>query len=328
MSLTEFDIIDRYFRPLQCERPELRFGIGDDAAVLAPPAGQELVLTLDTLVAGVHFPQDAPAHAVGYKALAVNLSDLAAMGAAPSVVLLSLTVPEFDADWLAEFSAGFGELAAEHGVSLVGGDVTCGPLSVSVQATGLVDAGCAIRRSGASPGDVILVSGTLGDAALGLEAWSAGEPDNHDTAVRRLHYPTPRVALGRLLVGRAHACVDVSDGLLADLGHVLAASGRGAEVHVDRVPVSADFEAHCAPDRRLEYALAWGDDYELCACVPAADAEALVADAEAIGERLTSVGRVTAEPSVAVFDADGRRLRMPRAGYRHFGTDGEYRARE
>lgn len=317
MSLSEFDIIQRYFRPLGGRRTETRVGIGDDAAVLVPPAGQELVLAMDTLVAGVHFPDDAPAAAVGHKSLAVNLSDLAAMGAEPLGALLSLTLPAFDDHWLAGFAEGFGALAGQHGVDLLGGDTTRGPLAVTVQVIGTVPAGEALRRNGARAGDLVVVSGSLGDAALGLERWRAGVPAS-DALVRRLHYPEPQLVLGALLRGRAHACIDISDGLVADLGHILEASGVGARLDADAVPLSDAFRAACPAAQQRAYSLAWGDDYQLCACLPAGQLEPSRVEAGRAGIRLTVVGSVHAGSGVLVADRGGQPVVLAAPGYQHF----------
>jgi thiamine-monophosphate kinase len=273
----------------------------------------------------VHFPEDAPAQAVGHKALAVNLSDLAAMGAEPVGALLSLTVPAFDADWLEGFCRGFGELARIHGVSLMGGDTTSGPLAIAVQVVGTVLPGQALRRDGARPGGVILVSGTRGDAAVGLGAWQRRHDDGGQqqaALIERLHYPRPRIELGLLLAGRAHACIDISDGLVADLGHVLKASAVGANLDVDAVPVSEAYAAACPESFRRQYALAWGDDYELCACIAPELVDEVVAAASAAGVALTPVGTNTAGRGLALTDAAGRAVSIDNGGYRHFG-DGQ-----
>jgi len=325
MSLSEFDIIERYFRGLGVLREELILGVGDDAALLRPSPGRVLALTMDTLVAGGHFPEDAPADSVGHKALAVNLSDLAAMGAEPLGVLLSLTMPAFDGAWLAGFCEGFGALAARHDVALMGGDTTRGPLSVTVQATGALAPGEALRRNGAQPGDVVLVSGTLGDAAVGLWLWQRkGRGTDPQTAWlrNRLNRPEPRISLGRLLAGRAHAAIDISDGLLADLGHVLEASGVGARIDADAVPVSAALRAVCPAGDARRYALAWGDDYELCASVDPAEADRLCRQAAELGVALTPVGRIVAGSGIELVDGAGRKLAAPGSGYRHFDGDG------
>ncbi|MBA1145998.1 thiamine-phosphate kinase [Ectothiorhodospiraceae bacterium WFHF3C12] len=315
--MSEFEIIERYFRPLTGRRAETRLGIGDDAALLAPPPGQLLALAVDTLVAGIHFPDDAPAESVGHKPLAVNLSDLAAMGAAPLGALLSLTLPRFEAEWLEGFARGFAALASRYRVDLLGGDTTRGPLSVTVQAIGCVPDGEALRRGGARPGDLVVVSGSLGDAALGLSRWRQGLAAA-DPLVGRLHYPEPRLGLGRLLRGHASACIDISDGLVADLGHILEASGVAARIDADAVPLSADFAAACEEDRRREYSLAWGDDYELCACLPPEALAPIRSAAEAEGVPITAVGEIRAGAGLEVVDGQGRPVTLAAGGYRHF----------
>lgn len=317
MSETEFDIIERYFLPLGRGRSETRLGVGDDAALLRPSAGRDLALAMDTLIAGVHFPDDAPPDAVGHKALAVNLSDLAAMGAEPMAAMLSVTLPAFEADWLDGFVRGFGALAERYDVDLIGGDTTQGPLSVTVQVVGAVAPADTLRRSGARDGDVVMVSGSLGDAALGLDRWWVGVTAS-DPLVRRLHYPEPQLPLSALLRRRASACIDISDGLLADLGHVLAASGVGARINADAVPVSEPFADLCPPSRWRDYTLSWGDDYELCACIPEAEAPGVAEAAEAAGIRMTVVGEINPGHGLTLVDESGRYLETRAVGYRHF----------
>jgi thiamine-monophosphate kinase len=315
---SEFDLIDRWFKP-SARRADVELGIGDDAALLRVPDGQRLVVTVDTLVAGVHFPLETDAFSVGHKALAVNLSDLAAMGADPAWVTLALTLPQADEDWLGGFARGFLELAESNGVSLVGGDTTRGPLSVTVQAMGFVPAGFALRRDGAKPGDAICVTGTLGDAGLGL-AWVQGRRTLDEgigwELAARLDRPTPRVGAGLALRGIAAAAIDVSDGLAADLGHVLQASGVGASIDVDSLPLSEALRAQ--PDAR-ELALSSGDDYELLfTAAPEHEQEAL-ARVQAQGLRCTVIGRVEAEAGLRLVDAEGHPYAPPASsGYDHF----------
>jgi len=240
--MTEFTLIER-IRARAATRPDVLLGIGDDAALLAVPAGQALVVTTDTLIAGVHFPAETAPADIGWKALAVNLSDLAAMAATPAWCTLALTLPDADGDWVDAFLDGFLELAEQHGVALVGGDTTGGPLSITVTAQGFVPSDVALRRDGAQAGDDIWVTGTLGDAAGGLAQWQ--RQGLMSAKLRhRLDRPTPRVAAGLGLRGLAHAAIDVSDGLAADLGHVLAASRLGAEVELGRLPTSRSLREH------------------------------------------------------------------------------------
>ncbi|MDX1803667.1 MAG: thiamine-phosphate kinase [Alcanivorax sp.] len=266
--LDEFALIRRYFHHAQGASVVL--GPGDDAALVAPPAGYQLALTQDTSLAGRHFPDDMPAADIGYRCLAVNLSDLAAMGAEPLWFLLSLTLPDADEPWLEAFSQGLFELADDSGISLVGGDVTRGPLSVSIQASGAVLPGQVLRRDGARPGDRIVVGGIPGEAGEGLRQWQAGV--RQGPAVARLCRPAPQLALGQALVGQASACIDISDGLLADLNHVLEASGElGACLHeaalAGLLAASPALAALDAPTR-LSRALQAGDDYLLLFTLP------------------------------------------------------------
>jgi len=315
--VAEFDLIAR-IRARARGRDDVVLGIGDDAALLAVPPDRQLVVATDTLNAGVHFPDGTAPADIGWKALAVNLSDLAAMGAEPAWCTLALSLPQADAAWLDGFLDGFLELAAMHRVALVGGDTTRGPLSVSVTVHGLVEPGTALRRDNARVGDVVWVSGTLGDAAGALAQWRAG--NTIDPALRaRLDRPHPRVALGRELRILAHAGIDVSDGLLADLGHVCAASGVGAEIDVDALPASPALAASFAGDARRTLQAAGGDDYELCITAPADAASALQALATQAGVALSAIGRIVAGGEVRARTADGRDWQPPRAGYVHFG---------
>ena len=325
MSLSEFDLIDRYFRDLAPGRVEVALGIGDDGAVIDIPPDRQIVLAVDTLVAGVHFPEDAPPEAIGHKALAVNLSDLAAMGADPAFALLSLTVPNVDKGWLAGFAAGFGHLARRHSVALVGGDTTRGPLSVTVQVTGLIPTGRSLTRGGARPGDRIFVTGTLGDAALGLDLWRSGERSESPARaelVQRLHRPEPRLEWGGALRGLAHAAIDISDGLLADLGHVLATSGCGAAVDVDAVPLSAAFLAEYSGERPPRPALNGGDDYELCFTVPEPGLQRLDELAGLLDTPITAVGWIERTPGLRLVRADGASYEPGEGGYDHFRRSG------
>lgn len=320
--MSEFDLIRRLIEETPGLRSDVVVGPGDDAAVLTVPAGLELVLTTDTLIAGRHFPVDTHADDVGHKALAASLSDLAAMAAEPAWVTVALTMPDADETWLSGFVAGLSGLLAESGASLVGGDLTRGPLAVTVQAAGLVPAGCALRRDGARPGDAVCVTGDLGDAALGLSLWRSGERPRdaqlaylHDRLVR----PQPRNAAAGVVRDRAHAGVDISDGLVADLGHMLAAGGVGARLEADRLPCSAAFAAHCPAARRLDYQLAGGDDYELCVCLPPADVPALTEElAQGADCKFTVIGSIEARPGLRIVDAGGEPVAV-RGGYDHFG---------
>lgn len=314
--MAEFALIDR-IRARAATRGDVLLGIGDDAAVLAVPPGHALVVAMDTLNAGVHFPADTPVEAIGAKALAVNLSDLAAMGAAPAWCTLSLSLPDADAAWVDAFLDGFLPLAAAHDVALVGGDTTRGPLSVCVTVHGLVEPRGVLRRDAARVGDDVWVSGTLGDAAGALAQWRAGGAV--DAVLRaRLDRPTPRVALGRALAGVAHACIDVSDGLLADLGHVCRASRVGARIDVDALPASpalrAAFEGEVLPHLQA----CGGDDYELCFTAPVTARLALDDIALMAGVPITRIGAVVEAPGVAAHEANGAPWLPRHAGWQHF----------
>ncbi|ATO19221.1 thiamine-phosphate kinase [Acinetobacter sp. LoGeW2-3] len=253
--MAEFSIIDTYFNRKTSTSVDL--GVGDDSALLTPPPQQQLVICADTLVAGRHFPLDTDPHAIGWKSVAVNLSDIAAMGAKPHSILLALSLPQIDHDWLKAFSQGLYDCCDQFGVSLIGGDTTQSPhLTLSVTALGWVDIGKAVLRSGAKPGDLICVSGTVGDAAFALH--KLGHP-----LQKRLDYPTPRCELGQGLKGLANSMIDISDGLAQDLGHILDASKVGAELYLEKLPLSPALQQ--LPDQqKWRYALAGGDDYELC----------------------------------------------------------------
>lgn len=313
----EFDLIDRIAARIVA-RDDVVLGIGDDAALLQPPAGMQLVVAMDTLNAGIHFPHDTAPADIGWKALAVNLSDLAAMGAMPAWCTLSLSLPEPDAAWVDAFLDGFDALARQHAVALIGGDTTRGPLSVCVTVFGFVSPGRALRRDAARVGDDIWVSGTPGDAAAALAQWSAG--DALDPVLRaRLDRPTPRLALGMRLVDLARAAIDISDGLLADLAHVCRASGVRAEVDVDALPVSDALGAAASdPQTRRALQAGGGDDYELCFTAPAAQRAAIEAAARDTDVPVTRIGRIVEGDGVVAL-ADGMPWMPARAGWDHFG---------
>lgn len=324
-SLGEFELIARFFtRPPRSA--EVTLGIGDDAALIAPTAGCELVLTTDMLVAGRHFHHDIEPARLGHKTLAVNLSDLAAMGAKPRFALLACAFPDNDGPWLASFAQGFLALAERHGVDLVGGDTTRGPLNLCVTAIGEVPCGQALTRGGALPGDDIYVSGTLGDAALALAAIAGRASLSADALAacrQRLELPEPRVTLGLALRGLASAAIDVSDGLTGDLGHIVERSGVGARIDVARLPAAPWLAAMLGDGRRelaLACLLAGGDDYELCFTARNLQRDRIDALAREQGLALTRIGKVTAEGGLVVRDETGVPLAaLPRA-YDHFAA--------
>lgn len=270
MPLREFDLIDRYFSPIGSSENGVLCGIGDDAAVVQVADDEDLVVCVDTLVSGVHFFSDVQPYDLGYKSLAVNLSDIAAMAAKPRWATLSLTLPEANEDWLGKFAEGFSDLAAEHNVSLIGGDTTKGPLSVSVQVLGSVKSGRLLKRSGARAGDLIYVSGDIGGPALACRQLGGGLQGLtlSETTYQRFHRPQVRVDLGQIIPEYASAAIDISDGLAADIEHLLKASGVGARIQTDKIPLSKSFELIKGQPDYWQLALAGGDDYELCFSIP------------------------------------------------------------
>ena len=328
---SEFDLIAR-IRARAGTRDDVLLGIGDDAAILRVPSGHDLAVSTDTLNIGVHFPADTVPSDIGWKVLAVNLSDLAAMGAEPAWCTLNLALPDADGDWLDAFLDGFLELATRHDVALVGGDTTRGPLSITVTVHGFIPHGMALRRSGAKVGDELWVSGALGDAAAGL-ALASPSPHVGEGLGRagehlrmRLDRPTPRVALGIALRGIANACVDVSDGLLADVSHVLAASSVGAVIEVAELPTSQALRAAFDAKSRIAMQLGGGDDYELCFTAPPANAMDVIAVGAHADIALARIGRIEAQTGLRLRDADGVVSDAPKIGYRHFDAsrkDGE-----
>jgi thiamine-monophosphate kinase len=313
----EFELIDR-IRARVTARDDVVLGIGDDAAIVRMPPGHDLLLATDTINRGVHFPENTPPEQLGWKALAVNLSDLAAMAAQPAWCTLSLSLPQADVPWIDAFLDGFCALAQAHGVALVGGDTTRGPLSVSVTVCGFAEPGRALRRSGAQVGDEVWVTGTLGDAAGALAQWRGGNAV-HAGLRDRLDRPTPRVEAGRALAGLAHAAIDVSDGLLADLGHVCVASGVGAMVEIDDLPASGLLVATFEPERRRVLQATGGDDYELCFTAPASARAALEDIAARTGTPFTRIGRIVEGQGVQARLRAGAVWEPAHRGYVHFG---------
>jgi thiamine-monophosphate kinase len=306
--MDEFSLIQRYFsRHARAGHEGVVLGVGDDAAVLRPSPGHDLVMATDTLVSGRHFPADMAAFDIGWRSLAVNLSDLAAMGARPLWFLLSVTLPEADEAWLAGFAQGMFDLADRAGIALVGGDVTRGPLSVSIQATGRVPRGQAVRRDGARPGQRLAIGGVPGQGGLGLRHWQAGE--RATVSARHLARPAFPLDLGAALVGRAGAAIDVSDGLLQDLGHILKASGGlGAELDLATLPVNEELAALDEADR-YPLQLTGGDDYCLLFTWP---------DARPLPPGTSDIGMVTEAGPILLRYPDGRTEPAKPGGWRHF----------
>jgi thiamine-monophosphate kinase len=322
-DLGEFELIRRFFVRNQGTRREsgVILGIGDDAALLELPKGADLVAAVDTIVAGRHFPEDADARSIGHRALAVNLSDIAAMGATPLWATLALTMPSVDPEWLAGFATGFLDLADAHAVALVGGDTTRGPLTVSVQILGHVPHGAALRRSGGRAGDLLAVSGTLGDAAAGLAMLKASPPSagrHVDELIRRFDYAEPRVQLGLSARGIATAAMDLSDGLVGDLPKLAQASGLAARISVERLPLSAAMRAAVSAEQALDWALAGGDDYELLLAVPPRRFAELKAAADRLNLMLTTIGEFCDGVGVT-WSRNGKEFVPGVSGFDHFG---------
>lgn len=317
--MNEFELIRTYFARQPVARRDVVLGIGDDAAILQPAPGQQLVVTTDLLVSGVHFLPDVEPASLGHKALAVNLSDLAAMGAEPAWFLLNIALPSVDEKWLAGFCDGLFALARQYNVQLVGGDTSRGPLTIAIEAHGFVPVGQALTRSGARPGDRIFVTGALGDAGLALrhrQGWLQLAAAELPACVKRLDRPMPRIEEGLLLRAVAASAIDISDGLVADLGHILEQSNTGARIDLGRLPVSSAYRAHLH-DAGWDLALANGDDYELCFTVPPEKLTAL----EKIKSRfpdITEIGIIESEPGLRIFDANGKPYVPKITGHDHF----------
>ncbi len=313
----EFELIARYFTGRGAARDDVKISVGDDAAVVTLRAGAELVLALDTIVAGVHFPADTGARFVGHRALAVNLSDLAAMGAEPAWALLGLTLPAADESWLSGFASGLDELARRFNVALIGGDTTRGPLAATVTVAGWVPAGCALMRSGAKAGDDLWVSGTIGDAGAGLailQGKIAASGAAREELLRRFLLPEPRVGLGLALSGIASACIDISDGLAGDLEKLCRASGVGARLDCTRLPRSASLIEAAGDAASMRFALSAGDDYELLFTAPAGARPSIEELARLVPVRC--IGSISAEPGVRLQGAGVERDLVH--GFDHF----------
>lgn len=321
---SEFDIIRRYFK-----RPVTNaiLGAGDDAALISVPAGTELAISADTLVSGRHFFADADPYRLGYKSLAVNLSDMAAMGAKPRWTLLALTLPEElvnqNTAWLAEFSQGFFTLADRYHVELIGGDTTAGPLNIGIQIIGEVAAGKALRRSGAQPGDDIWVSGKLGDAALALRhelQQITLEPEEIAQCLPSLLMPEARVELGLRLIGLANSAIDISDGLAADLEHILTASEIAACINIIDIPCSTVLEKYRQQSMAIDCLLAGGDDYELCFTAAKTKRREIEKMSGELSLPLSRIGEIYSGAGLTVKDAQGKAMTLDSKGYDHFDT--------
>lgn len=322
--LSEFDIIRACFdQPGLAATPGdvVRLGIGDDCALLSIPAGKELAISMDTLVEAVHFPAGAAPARVGYRALAVSLSDLAAMGAEPVGFTLGLTLPAADATWLEGFSAGLKQCGSEYRCPLLGGDTTRGPLTITIQVHGLVDAGKAITRSGAKPHDAIYVTGSLGNAAFAIRELLAN-PDMPDTSramcEQAFYHAMPKLDLGHAAAGIVSAGIDISDGLLADLGHVCRQSGTGAQLSMPDIPLGTPVAKHLPVEEALALAVTGGDDYELLLTVDPAREQALVSLGAMLNVPLHRIGVITGDEEIMCLDGTGKPVIFAASGYRHF----------
>lgn len=325
MAVSEFELINRYFSDIGETQPSPNNAVilagGDDCALLEIPQGQQLALSIDTLNSGVHFPTDAHPADIAQRSLAVAVSDLAAMGAKPLAFTLSLCLPFVEESWLQDFSGGLRQAAQHYGMTLIGGDTTKGPLSLAIQVHGLLPSHQAMRRSGADIGDCIFVTGSLGDAAVAL-AFINGQlrvnAQQQAFLLSRFYQPEARVDVGESLRGTATAAIDVSDGLLADLGHILKASGAGAEIYCADLPISATVRAVCSAEQAQRYALSGGDDYELCFTVSPDRREQIIELAEMLDVPITEIGRVVMGEKVQCLDRKGQPLDIQSVGYQHF----------
>lgn len=317
---SEFSVIKHYFEQCTLVRDDVVLGIGDDCALVEGKSDQQIAITVDTLVEGIHFLPDVDPESLGYKSLAVSLSDLAAMGATPAWFTLALTLPEINEPWLAGFAKGLSNLANNHKVALIGGDTTRGPLSITVQVHGFVKAEQALRRSGAQHGDGIYVSGTLGDAGAGLKlkqhklSPGLNNAQAESFLYQRLERPTPRLKLGHDLLGIASAAIDISDGLIADLGHILDKSSVGAKINLETLPISSQLMTLVSRYEAEKLALYSGDDYELCFTVPAEK------EGELSTMPCTKIGMIT-DSDLITFMRNGQQIELTGTGYEHFSTE-------
>ena len=323
MSLTEFELIKACFSDIGMQycHPGIRQAVGDDCAVLSVPAGFELVMSIDTLVADVHFPADAAPSDIARRALAVAVSDLAAMAAEPLAFTLALTLPAAEDAWLQSFSQGLATAAEHYRIPLIGGDTTRGPLVISIQAQGLLESGSAPLRSGAQVGDDVYVSGCLGDGRLALDLIKGERTLSGEASAylkRRFYQPSARIKLARALRPWLAAAIDVSDGLLADVGHIASASDVAVRINAADLPLSDTLSSALAVEHAWQYALTGGDDYELCFTARPEHRAAVLAAAEAVAVPVTVIGAVTAGSGVSCVDHAQQPLSLPRHGFQHF----------
>ncbi len=321
MSLSEFGLIRKYFKRALKGRKHVSVGIGDDCALTDVPKGQLLAITVDTLVKGIHFLPSTRPEDLASKAIAVNLSDLAAMGAEPAWMTLALTIPDTDEEWLSVFNKSLFKYADFYGIQLIGGDTTRGPLTITIQAMGFVPPKAAPLRSGAKAGDVIFITGTIGDAGMGLSIITGEhKPENEESAhflTQRYNKPTPRVALGLGIRKIASSAIDLSDGLAGDLSHILDASNVGAVIELESLPLSEALLSECDSETAVKYALSSGDDYELCFTVPEDNIEKLEKALKSTGCVYKQVGRITGGRGIT-YTREGNKVELQMNGYSHF----------
>ncbi|WP_118987808.1 thiamine-phosphate kinase [Photorhabdus sp. CRCIA-P01] len=322
MACGEFDLIARYFDRQKTNRRDVNLGIGDDCALMTLADKQQLAVSTDTLVSGVHFLPDISPEDLAYKSLAVNLSDLAAVGADPAWLSLALTLPEVDERWLSDFSDSLFEQLRYYGMQLIGGDTTCGPMSLTLTIHGLVPAGRALRRAGAKNGDWIYVSGSLGDSAAGLallqNRLQISDPVSRNWLVQRHLKPQPRILQGQALRGLATSAIDLSDGLISDLGHILKASRCGARINLDALPYSDVMKQYVEPQQALMWALSGGEDYELCFTVPERNRGALEIALAHTGAGFSCVGQIMAESEGIRYYSKNKEIKLDLKGFDHF----------
>lgn len=322
--MKEFELIQNYFADRGFARKDVVLGIGDDGAVINVPENSQLVVSTDTMVKGIHFFDDISPRALGHRVVAVNLSDLAAMGAEPAWISIAVTLEQIEESWIREFTDGIFEICEYYNVQVIGGDTTQGPLSITITAQGIVPKDKAITRSGAKPGDWIYVTGTLGDAGLAIEAIR----DNHVLPIKyqahlknRLEYPTPRVAIAQALREIASSAIDISDGLLADLGHIFERSNVGAQINVEQIPLSDALKGSVDESRYYDFALAAGDDYELLFTVGEDRRGALEVGMSHYGIDFTSIGQINGQSGKIELRKDGQPFEFEGRGYEHFAVD-------
>nr|WP_283106156.1 thiamine-phosphate kinase [Shewanella saliphila] len=320
MNVKEFQLIEHYFRNKGQKRRDVELSIGDDCALVNPAENKSIAISCDTLVENVHFLADIPAHALGYKALAVNLSDLAAMGAEPAWFTLAITLPSVEAQWLERFSDGLFEIAEYYGIALIGGDTTRGPRSITITINGQVIKGSALTRGGANNGDWIYVTGTLGDSALGLDILRGAKivnTEDKEYLINRHYYPTPRVLAGQALRNLATSAIDLSDGLVSDIQHVLKASKVGAIIDVSQIPLSSSIKVNLSREEALSYALTGGEDYELLFTVPESQRGAIDTALIHAGVKFVKIGQICAGDKLKLVD-DGEPFVPVSRGFEHF----------